>query len=57
MKKLKFDLNGDGKINFKDLKLELRKHMDTDENGHVDFEECVKGLEHVVLIVKALKKG
>lgn len=56
MIKAKFDLNGDGKINFKDLKLELRKHMDTDKDGHVDFEECLKGLEHVVLMVKALKK-
>ena len=55
MIRAKFDVNGDGKVNFKDLKAEISKQMDTDNNGHVDFEECVKGLEHIVSMVKALK--
>lgn len=53
----KFDYNKDGKVNFDDVMVLVKKSVDTDENGHVDVDELLNLVKKSIELVNAVKSG
>lgn len=52
----KLDINGDGKVNFKDLVAVLKKKVDIDGDGKISIEEFGNAVTDVIEVVQDVKK-
>lgn len=54
--KNKLDLNHDGVVNMNDFKLEMKKFLDKNKDGHLSSEEVVNEVINIVTTVQEIKK-